>query len=77
MNISGRVENGVIIPDGNQPLPEGALVCISLLTASPGGNAGKHRVQLPLVAGAQPGKVNLTNLEIAEIMDDEDAAPRH
>ncbi len=77
MNISGRVQNGVVIPEGNASLPEGALVCISLLSPPRTENAGKQRLQLPLVVSDRPGTVQLTNSTIAEIMDDEDAAPRH
>lgn len=76
MNISGRVHNGVIIPDEKLPLPEGAVVVISYLAATPKAVA-KQLVQFPLVVTGKPGSVNLTNQRIAEILDEEDAASRH
>jgi hypothetical protein len=36
---------------------------------------GRKRVSFPLVRSTQPGSVHLTNERIAEILDEEDAAP--
>ena len=76
MVISGRVQNGVIVPEGNIFLPEGAIVCISYDAQSGATSASNQRVQLPLVPSANPGSVSLTGERIAEILDEEDAS-RH
>lgn len=72
MMISGRVQNGVVVPDGNAHLPEGAQVCITLVPSSE--QVTKRPVQLPLVTSEKPGSIHLTNQRIAEILEDEDAA---
>jgi len=77
MVIAGHVHNGVVVLDGNVALPEGAAVTVSLsphkATTSTNGN---QRVEVPLVRTGQPGSVDLTGQRIAEILDEEDAAPR-
>ena len=73
MIISGRVHNGVVVPEQGAQLPEGAIVCISLLAEQKVGRKSE-RVQLPLVPSSRPGSLQLTNQQIAEILDDEDAA---
>jgi hypothetical protein len=75
MTIPGRVQNGVVVLDGDAALPEGAAVVVSYSTA-PLKPAGKTRVQVPLVRTGEPGTVHLTNQQIAEILDDQDAASR-
>jgi hypothetical protein len=77
MVISGRVQNGVVIPEGNVPLPEGAVVTITFPLPTSVKPSNKKRIQLPLVVTGNPGSVNLTNERIGEILDEEDAAPRH
>jgi len=78
MEMLGRVDHGVIIPQGGDPLPEGATVRIvyepplEKLAGKP-----RHRVQFPLVRTGKPGTLRLTNERIAEIFDEEDFSPRH
>jgi len=77
MIIPGRVHNGVVIPEGDPALPEGAAVTITypaLPKAAPAGE--RQRVQVPLVRCAHPGSVDLTGARIAAILDEEDASPR-
>jgi hypothetical protein len=77
MVISGHVQNGVVVLDGNLALPEGAAVVVSYPAPEPIKPAGgNRRVEVPLVRTGQPGSVNLTNQQIADILDEEDAAPR-
>jgi hypothetical protein len=82
MVIHGHVENGVVIPHGNLSLPNGTEVTIVLREQAPANNASQpstgsaaKRIQLPLVHCDQPGSVHLTGERIAEILDEEDAAP--
>jgi hypothetical protein len=77
MTLTGHVQNGVVILDGNSMLPEGASVTVLYIEAvikkpTPGGK----RIEVPLVRTGEPGTVHLTNERIAEILDEEDAAPR-
>jgi hypothetical protein len=77
MEILGHVCNGVIVLDGNPNLPEGATVTVlypGVPSAPPA--VERKRVSFPLVRSTQPGSVHLTNERIAEILDEEDAAPR-
>jgi hypothetical protein len=76
MTIPGRVQNGVVILDGDSALPEGAVVVVSYTAPSAKPVAGKSRIEVPLVRTGTPGVVHLTNQQIAEILDEEDAASR-
>jgi hypothetical protein len=77
MNIPGRVRNGVVVPEGGASLPEGASVAIVYpVPSSESSSPRRKRVQFPLVRSAQPGSIDLTNDRIAEILNEEDAAPR-
>ena len=77
MNIPGRVRNGVVVLEGGASLPEGATVAILYPAPSPDSQPSQHkRVQFPLVRSARPGSIDLTNDRIAEVLDEEDAAPR-
>ena len=77
MEMLGRVDHGVIVPQGGQPLPEGATVRIvyepqaEKLAKKP-----RHRVQFPLVRTGKPGTLHLTNEMIAESFDEDDFSPR-
>ncbi len=76
MVVLGRVQNGVVVLEGDSALPEGAVVTISY--GEPPGKlatAGRPRIEVPLVHTDQPGSLNLTGERIAEILDKEDAAP--
>lgn len=78
MEMLGRVERGVVVPQGGEPLPDGATVRIlyepraEKLAEQP-----CHRVQFPLVRTGKPGTLHLTNQMIGEILDEEDFSPRH
>ena len=74
MNIPGRVHNGVVVMDGGPTLPEGQAVTV-FCPALPAQSKPRRRVELPLVRTGRPGSVDLTSQCIAEILDDEDAAP--
>jgi len=78
MNVSGRVHNGVVVLEGTVSLPEGASVRVSFDESLVNRSAtSRHRIELPLVRCDQPGSIHLTNQEISDILDDEDASPRH
>lgn len=70
MEISGHVQNGVVVFDTPNALPEGAAVTVTLSTkpvihVSP----IRRRVQFPLVKCDKPGTLDLTNDRIAEILE--------
>ncbi len=75
MKIPGKVVNGVVVLQGGQRLPEGALVTVSyekpLIRAS---TRKPKRVRFPLVRSKRPGSLNLTNDRIAELLQEEDIA---
>jgi hypothetical protein len=75
MEISGRVQNGVIVIDGPASLPEGAAVTVTL-QSKPAIRVAKNprRVEFPLVPSSAPGSVGLTNAKISELLDQEDAS---
>jgi hypothetical protein len=77
MKFTGHVQNGVVVLEGEISLPEGAAVTVvySGRVAKPARGIEHLRVQFPLIRSAQPGSIDLTNDRIAEILDDEDAAP--
>lgn len=70
MNIPGRVQNGVVVLEGEMTLPEGAAVFVCPRTA-PVIHVAKHQtpVVLPLFVSDKPGTIDLTNDRIAEILD--------
>ena len=74
MEISGRVQNGVVVLDGLSSLPEGAAVRVTY-REKPAIRIAQHqwRVVFPLVPSSNPGSLHLTNERIAEIQDEEDA----
>jgi hypothetical protein len=77
MVIPGHMRNGVVVLEGGSQLPEGAAVRV--VYPAPTGKpkaGGGMRASFPLVRSAQPGSIDLTNDRIAEILDEEDAAPR-
>jgi len=77
MEIPGRVHNGVVILEGGPPLPEGAPVIVCYPAPGEAKPAmEKRRIEVPLVRTGQPGTVQLSGERIAQILDDEDAAPR-
>jgi hypothetical protein len=74
MVIPGRVQNGVVVLEGDSALPEGAAVTVVFPAAANGKPSRERRpVQLPLVPSSRPGSVPLTNEQISENVDEEDA----
>ncbi len=72
MRNHGIVHNGTIVIDGGIPLPEGTRVVVSIEAESAEPEPSEYRVQFPLVYSATPGKLHLTNEEIAEYLDDDE-----
>lgn len=73
MEISGTVENGVVVLDGSVLPPEGANVVVIYRT-KPVIRLAKNqkRVEFPLFPSSEPGTLDLTSERIAEILDDEE-----
>jgi len=74
MVVLGRVQNGVVVLEGNSALPEGAVVTVSYGDLPAKNASERKRVQLPLVKTGSPGSVQLSGERIAEILIEEDAA---
>jgi hypothetical protein len=72
MTLTGHVQNGVIVLHGGVTLPEGTPVTVTAPAPPPGGG---QRIQVPLVHTSAPGTLHLTNAQIGELLDDEDATP--
>jgi hypothetical protein len=73
MEIRGRVHNGVVVLEGDLPLPEGTIVTVSCPDSPPKMSPEPdHRVQFPLVRSDRPGSLDLTNNRIAELLNDND-----
>ena len=73
MEIQGRVHNGVVVPERELPLPEGALVTV-VYPVSPKikpPDSGR-RVRLPMVRSDNPGSLQLDAERVAELLDDDD-----
>ncbi|HEX4125467.1 MAG TPA: hypothetical protein VHY37_12120 [Tepidisphaeraceae bacterium] len=82
MELLGRVNHGVIVPQGDAQLPEGVTVRIvyepeAVQTTPARSEKGRHRVDFPLVRTGEPGTLHLTNEMIGEILDEEDFSPGH
>jgi hypothetical protein len=75
MEIRGRVHNGLVVPERELPLPEGALVTVVFpvppRTTPP--DSGR-RVRLPMVRSDHPGSLQLDAERVAELMDDDDVS---
>ncbi|MCC7087071.1 MAG: hypothetical protein IT427_18885 [Pirellulales bacterium] len=74
MELLGRVDHGVVVPQVDANLPEGAMVRIVYEPQEPAKKSG-YRVKFPLVESDQPGSLHLTNQMIAEILDEDDLSP--
>jgi len=75
MEISGRVQNGVVVLDGNTSLPEGAAVTVRLQSPLIIPVAQNQlEVEFPLIRSNAPGSVHLNNEVIGQILDEGDAA---
>ena len=78
MEIRGHIHNGVVVLDGGLTLPEGTEVTVSCDKVRIWRKPGKKKhVEFPLIHSKHPGTLHLTNERIAEILDEEDASPRH
>jgi len=73
--IRGRVRNGVVVLEGQLPLPEGAVVTVLYPVSPPAEppDSGR-RVQLPLVRSDHPGSRRLTAEHLAELLEDDDVS---
>ena len=78
MDIRGHVHNGVVVLENGPALPEGATVTVRYpATTESNPPVQKKRIRVPLVRTNEPGSVQLTGKRIGEILDEEDASPRH
>lgn len=74
--LPGRIQNGVVVLNDGQILPEGLAVTVLFeLPQDKTPAQPKGRIEFPLVKSAHPGSVHLTGELIGEILDAEDAAP--
>lgn len=60
MEIRGRVHNGVMVLEGEFPLPEGTEVIVSSGAAPETKPVRKQRIEFPLVRSKRPGSLQLT-----------------
>jgi hypothetical protein len=75
MVIPGRVQNGVVVLEGESALPEGAMVSVTFPAVSNSSERSqRQRIDVPLVRTGEPGTVDLTGARIAEILNEEDAS---
>ncbi len=74
MVITGSVHNGVVVLEGGISLPEGARVKIILTSETKPPKKSGERVKLPIFDSGEPPFIDLTNDQIADILDREDAS---
>jgi hypothetical protein len=75
MTLIGHIQNGVVVLDAGETLPEGTRVAVLPLPAAPTEpQMEKRYIEFPLVRGGMPGTWNLTNEQIAEFLDENDVA---
>jgi len=73
MEIRRHVHNGVVVVEGELPLPEGAMVIVSDPVSPPTEQLESlRRVPLPLVQSNRPGSRRLTAERLAERLEDDD-----
>jgi hypothetical protein len=73
MEILGRVHNGVVVLEGEAPLPEGTVVMVLYPAPGPAESTGsRERVRLPLLRSKRPGSLPLTAERVAELLEDDD-----
>lgn len=76
MELLGQVDRGVIVPQGDAHLPEGAVVRIVYEPQAPApSRKSGNPVTFPLVRSAKPGSLHLTSDLIAGILDEDDLSP--
>jgi hypothetical protein len=73
MKMQGRVQNGVVVLEGESTFPDVTAVLV-VSRASPVIRVSRHRrpVKRPLVPSSKPGSLDLTGDMIAEILEDDD-----
>jgi len=73
MEVTGRVQNGVVVLDDGASLPEGAVVTVRL-RSNPTIRVARNqsRVEFPLVRSSKPASVDLTNEQIQKALDEEE-----
>ncbi|MGO8900798.1 MAG: hypothetical protein ACLQU5_20965 [Isosphaeraceae bacterium] len=76
MEIRGRVHNGVVVLEGELPLPEGTEVevIVSSGAAPETKPVGQQRIEFPFVRSKHPGSLRLTGQRAAELLE-EDGVP--
>jgi hypothetical protein len=73
MEVQGRIHNGVVVLEGELPLPEGTPATVVYRGAPTSGSSATRRpVRLPLVRSDRPGRRPLTAERVADILDEED-----
>ena len=70
MEIRGRVHNGVVVLEGELPLPEGTEVIVSSGAAPETKPVGEQRIDFPLVRSKHPGSLQLTGQRVAEFLEE-------
>jgi hypothetical protein len=74
MVITGSVQNGVVVlPEGTH-LPEGVTVYVTLASEADAARKSGERVKLPIFESKGTPFGDLSNDEIADILDREDAS---
>jgi hypothetical protein len=68
--MTGQVANGVVVLNGNIQLPEGTVVSLTIL----GRETKLSNPSFPVVKSLTPGKVQLTNEMIDEILHEVESA---
>jgi hypothetical protein len=75
IELHGHVKNGVVVLDGGESLPEGAAVRVTCALVPPlKAPPVRKPAVLPIFPYAGPPDIELTNDEIAEILNREDAS---
>jgi hypothetical protein len=74
MVITGSIHNGVVVLEGGISLPEGVRVQVILTSETQPAKKSGQRVKLPIFDSGEPPFIDLTNDQIADILDREDAA---
>src|SRR5208337_2724674 len=72
MEIRGRVHNGVVVLEGEFPLPEGTEVIVSSGAAPETKPVEEQRIEFPLVRSKHPGSLRLTGQRVAEFLEEDD-----
>lgn len=74
MVITASVQNGVVIlPEGTH-IPDGAIVYVTVAGEANDAQKSGERVKLPIFPYGGPPDIDLTNAQIGEILDREDAS---